>query len=122
MNRHAEALEVLRRANRDAPENAGILAALAWLLATSPDPSLRDGPRAVEFAERAVAAANRPDLRALESLAAAYAEAGRFDDAVRVATRVVERARSSGQDRLVRQAEARLELYRAHRPYRAGTR
>ncbi len=118
MNRHGDALEVLQRASRLAPNNTSILAALAWLLATSPDSALRDGLRAVELAERAVAGANRSDLRVLESLAAAYAEAGRFDRAVAVAEQALELARSARQDRLVRQIQARLELYRAHRPYR----
>jgi tetratricopeptide (TPR) repeat protein len=58
------------------------LNALAWELATSPDPEMRDGPNAVACAEKAVAATGRKNATFLNTLAAAYAEAGKFDKAV----------------------------------------
>jgi tetratricopeptide (TPR) repeat protein len=53
---------------------------LAWLLATCPEDTVRDGPRAVELAEQIVAAVPR-DAVYLNTLAAAYAETHRFEDA-----------------------------------------
>lgn len=57
---------------------------LAWRLATSSDPQLRDGSNAVRLAEKAVAATGRQNPKYLDTLAAAYAEAGHFGDAVNV--------------------------------------
>src|SRR5262249_18001928 len=54
---------------------------LAWALATCVDSAVRDGPAAVDLAEKAVAATNRKDANMLDTLAAAYAEVGRFSDA-----------------------------------------
>src|ERR1700732_4553372 len=84
--RHAEdAIAQYREALRLAPENIAAQSNLAWLLATCSDPSLRDGSEAVLFAERArrLSGGNRPVI--LRILAAAYAENGRFADAIRVA-------------------------------------
>ena len=52
------------------------------------------------------------------ALAAAYAAAGRFDDAIATAQKVIEFARAAGQPELVREIAARLQLYREGRPYR----
>jgi len=56
----------------------------AWEMATSDDPKLRDGPTAVMFAEKAVAATIRKNPQILDTLAAAYAEVGQFAKAVTV--------------------------------------
>ena len=90
---------------------------LAWLLATSPEASLRDGPEAVRLAEDLVAHADAPDPAHLDTLAAAYAAAGRYEEAERVAARAVALARAE-DDELARDLDARLSLYRAGRPYR----
>jgi tetratricopeptide (TPR) repeat protein len=68
--------------------------ALAWLLATCPDRRVRDGKRAVEAASAAVARDKDPNY--LDTLAAAQAEAGRFDEAVISQERAVQGARSRG--------------------------
>ena len=71
---------------------------MAWLLATSRDASLRNGPRAVELptqADRLVGGANALVLR---SLAAAYAENGEFADAIKTATSAMRTARMHGED------------------------
>ena len=62
--------------------NARTLNALAWRLATDPNPKLRDGPSAVSLAEKAVAESKRQDPWFLSTLAAAYAEVGQFTNAV----------------------------------------
>ncbi len=88
---------------------------LAWLLSTAPDAGARNGARAVELALRAVSLrdiANNPD-----TLAAAYAEAGRFADAVREQERAIEAARREGITDLTDWRD-RLRLYRQGRAYR----
>ena len=60
------------------------LNSLAWLLATSPSEKVRDGGRAVAFAEKAVAETNHKNDAYIDTLAAAYAEAGRFEQAIAV--------------------------------------
>ncbi len=61
----------------------------AWLLATCPDAGIRDGNRAIEMAEEVCRATRNLSVRALDVLAAAYAEAGRFDDAVKAASQAL---------------------------------
>ena len=88
---------------------------LAWLLATAPDVGLRDGERAVNLAEELVA--DRSDPGTLDTLAAAYAEAGRFAEAITTGERAI--ARSGGRDpNFEHGARSRLDLYRQGQAYR----
>jgi spermidine synthase len=80
--RASEATEYYRKALALRPDWPPVLSEAAWLLATHPDPSVRNPIQAVSFAERAVGMTNRRDPVALDVLAAAYAAAGRFDMAV----------------------------------------
>jgi tetratricopeptide (TPR) repeat protein len=78
----AGALARFRSALRVEPAAPGALSGVAWILATRRDPALRDPAEAVRLAEQAVAAgAARPVPHLLETLAAAYAAAGRMDEA-----------------------------------------
>lgn len=90
---------------------------LADLLATAPDPSLRDGPRAVELA-LAVGDALGGDERVVATRAAAYAAAGRFEDAVRTQRELVTRYAAEGA--VPRQVRARLARYEDGRPLPVG--
>ena len=81
---------------------------LAWLLATSADPAIRNGGRAVEIAESICKAAVSADAQRSDTLAAAYAEAGCFDAAV---------AALSALDNLSSDMQTRLELYRQKKPF-----
>jgi hypothetical protein len=85
---------------------------LAWILATAADAKLRDPARAVTLAEQAVAAAKTPSARALETLSAAYAAAGRMEDAIRAGERALAAAISSGSTSLEGRLRARLAEYR----------
>jgi tetratricopeptide (TPR) repeat protein len=85
---------------------------LAWLLATSRDPSLRGPEEAVAHAERAVRLLGS-DPRALDTLAAAYAAAGRYDDAVLTATNARKQIPDDSPQALA--LDSRLELYRSGR-------
>jgi len=66
----------------------------------------------VQFAERACQLTNYGDARFLDVLGAAYARAGRFDDAVTTAENAVQLARAASQDELARDIESRLVVYR----------
>jgi len=90
---------------------------LAWLLATAPEDSVRDGKQAIELA-RALAERGPDDPRALDVLAAAQAEARRFKAAVETAERAKARAEAAGDADLARAIEARLARYRAGAPWR----
>jgi tetratricopeptide (TPR) repeat protein len=91
---------------------------LAWLLATNRDDRLRDGARAVRLVEEMVARVGaRPDL--LDTLAAAYAEAGDFARAVDAAELAVDHAERDGRSELAAQISARLAIYQSGQAYRA---
>lgn len=77
------------------PDDAFARAQLAWMRATDADPSVRNGAEAVRLAEPLVVSAQGQSAQALDILAAAYAEAGRYADAVRTAEKALETARRS---------------------------
>ncbi len=85
----AEALTHWRTAIDFAPHDAAALRGAAWILATSADPSLRNGREALALAVRAAEASGGKDAAVLDTLAAAYAETGRFTDAVLTARRAL---------------------------------
>jgi hypothetical protein len=90
---------------------------LAWTFATSPDAKVRNGKRAVELAERACTFTDFKQTIFVGTLAAAYAEAGRFDDAISTAEKACALAEKSGEQNLLQKNQELLELYRAHQPY-----
>ena len=106
------------------PGEARLLNALAWMLATSPDPGLRDGAEALRIADGLCALAGYGDPALLDTLAAAHAELGHFDEAIRrgeEALRLVRAARvrpGLAGAGLLEEFAARLELYRRGEPYR----
>jgi len=99
------------------PEDALALANLAWIRATHINPAIRDGAAAVELAERArrLTDQQRPEL--LDTLAAAYAEAGRFREAVQTAQKAVAIALATGQQEQAKAIQTRLESYKAGQPF-----
>ena len=97
------------------PDYANAYNALAWLLATAPMTTARNGARAVELALRAVSLDNAAGIR--DTLAAAYAEEGRFADAVREQGRAIEMARQEKINDLT-DWQDRLHLYERGQPYR----
>jgi Flp pilus assembly protein TadD len=89
---------------------------LAWLLATCPEASLRNGDEAVRLAQRANELAGGKNPVVLRTLAAAFAEAGRFDDARRSAQKAVELVRAEGRQDLAGQINVELKRYEAGLP------
>ncbi|HTS17364.1 MAG TPA: tetratricopeptide repeat protein [Verrucomicrobiae bacterium] len=113
-----EAMAQFERAMRIKPEYAEPQNNLAWLLATLPPTQGGDPSRAVLLAQHAAAIDRNHAAGDLDTLAVAYAAAGRFSDAVTTAQRAIEQARAAGQTRLVGEIQNRLELYRRGLPYR----
>jgi Flp pilus assembly protein TadD len=114
----AEAVTHYRQALVLRPANSKALNNLAWLLATHPDAKNRDGAEAVRLAKRAVELTSRNDAEALDTLGAAYAEAGRFAEAASTAQQALGLARASVQTNLAAQIQARLRLYQSRQVYR----
>ena len=110
-------LHHLRAALAFEPTQPGLRRWLAWLLATSQDPQLRDGAEAVRLAEALVIETARRDAPTLDLLAAALAADGRFDAAVLVAAEARDRASRVGENELAASIGERLALYRSGRAF-----
>lgn len=87
-----------------------------WVLATSTNDQLRNGPEALKIAEQL--APKFQDHTYLNAYAAALAECGRFADAVTIATRALQATEATHDEKLIALAKARLEAYRAGHPWR----
>lgn len=112
------ALEHLRESIRLRPNLWVAVNNLAWVLATHENPQARNPAEAVELAERACKITHYERPETLDTLAAAYAAAGRFDEAVKIAEKAVELAVLS-EDTITRPDDIRrrLRLYRERKPY-----
>jgi protein O-mannosyl-transferase len=112
----AEYTEILRchRDDLDALNN------VAWIRATHEEAAHRDGAAAVRLAERAREASPQPEAVIYSTLAAAYAEAGRFPEAVAAGERAIALARSVGGDQEVQRYARQLRCYRAGRAFHFG--
>lgn len=111
-------MEHCREAARQAPQWVDPLNNLAWALATAPEPELRDGPRALKLATRAVELAGTNNVMVPDTLAAAYAEAGRFGEAVSTARSAQAAGAAQGQSELAAQIQKRPARYSSRQPYR----
>jgi tetratricopeptide (TPR) repeat protein len=101
-----------------APQDPHSRSNLAWVLATSSDASIRDGAKAVELAKHAVSLSGGREPLFLRTLAAAYAETGRFSDAIAVVQQAVAIARMQGKTALAALLEEDGLLYRGQVPLR----
>jgi tetratricopeptide (TPR) repeat protein len=106
-----------RRALELAPDNIDASRKLAWILATHPAADVRDGLRAVALAKRACAG-DAANPRAWDTLAAAYAEAGRFADALEAVDKALKLPAEDGHADAVQGIAERKRCYRAGQPYR----
>ena len=118
--RTAEALAHWRAAIELEPNDAQALRRAAWVLATSPDATIRNGDDALQFAVRAVELSGGKDAWVLDTLAAAYAEKGQFTDAALTARRAQARAIEEKQPALADEIRSRIALYEAGRAFREG--
>ncbi|HZL42887.1 MAG TPA: glycosyltransferase family 39 protein [Verrucomicrobiae bacterium] len=120
LNRDAEAIQHLRQSVRlshgNSPEP---LKDLAWLLATHPDPALRDGKEALRLAELAIQKSGKEDRNLLAILAAAYAECGRFPEAIAAVQQAIQNSPPTGDSNAATLKDM-LQAFQANRPYRSG--
>jgi len=118
---HAEARQVLQDGLSRDPNDLDLQNSLAWLTATCPDPSIRDGHAALLLAERVCAATSHERTAYLNTLAAAQAETGRFTRAIQTLERAI--ALTGPADAALKaQYQVLLKRYRARRPYRQPAR
>ena len=116
----AEAAGLYRRAIAAGPGLAAPRLGLAWIRATAADEALRDGAEALRLAAEALRIGGDGHPDALDTLAAAYAAAGRFADAAAAARRAAARARAApGLEGLAAEIEERRRRYLRGEPYRA---
>ncbi len=114
------AITQCREALRLQPDSPQALTSLAWILAVDPDGHIRNGLEAVTLAERACQLTGFRNPTFLGTLAAAYAEAGRFEDAVRTAEKASDLARATGNQKLAERNQQLLAMYRAGKPFHEG--
>ncbi len=130
---HLRLAEALQRSGEDSlaadhletaiqlnPRDARSVLRLAWLRATSPDATARNGKQAVHLARQLNIATRNRDARVLDTLAAAYAEVGQYADAVRTAEQALQVIGPKAKD-VAAVIDGRLELYRANTKYREPT-
>lgn len=110
-----KALADYRAAQEVDSECAEAFNGLAWIYATSINKNFRDGRKAVDYAVKAAKLTSYSDLAILDTLAAAYAEAGEWDDAIKQQKRAIELAKDNSA--YILDARERLKLYEAKKPY-----
>jgi len=118
MDKYDEARAQYRQALLDNPHDPRVHYTLAWLLATAPDPAVRSGDEAVRLAQRVIQMSGRHDALMLEVLAAAYAEAGKFDQAVSAARKAVGLLQEKGDAKGTQRVERQLDHYLRGEPFR----
>ncbi len=114
--RFEEAIVQYEKAYNASPDSIDVHNNLAWLLATCPDHTLRDAQRAIKLAKQAAQSTNYSDASTLDTLAAAYAEAGAFDKAVMTQRKAISLSPAASQSDL----RSRLDLYLIGQPYHSS--
>ena len=90
---------------------------LAWIFATHKNPKFRNAAESVKLAEKACELTKHKQPVKLDTLAAAYAEAGRFKEALHTAQKANEIAHSNGQLKLAGDIVKRIQLYKSNHPF-----
>jgi Tfp pilus assembly protein PilF len=116
--RVAEGVEEWQKVLAVEPDNGNAMSNLAWVFATSPEDSLRDGAQAVQLAEQALRISGGRIPMIFRTLAAAYAESGRFPEAVQAAQQGMQLANSQGNLGLVTELQGNITLYQQQQPLR----
>ena len=112
-----EALAHWRKGLQLEPDDLPVLNQTAWVLATCPQASARNGAEAVGLAERALQLSGGREPAVLDTLAAAYAEVGRYPEAVETARRAQALATQQNKRPLAERLAARIALYEARVPF-----
>src|SRR5437762_10397994 len=114
----AEGVEEWQKVLAIRPDNGNAMSNLAWVFATSPDESVRNGPKAVQLAEQAVRISGGRIPILFRTLGAAYAESGRFSEAIQAAQQGIELANSQGNSGLATELQGNIALYQERQPLR----
>jgi tetratricopeptide (TPR) repeat protein len=112
------ALAQQRESLRAHPNDIARLNDLAWHLATNPNASVRNGTEAVNFAQRAVKLSGGGEPAILGTLAAAYAEVGRFSEAAKTARNALDLATRQNKKALAESVKTKITLYESRTPFR----
>ena len=115
-----EAIKLLQTGLKNLPESPVINNSLAWLLATSPEAELRNPEKAIELARLSCESANNLNPNYLDTLAAAQAAAGNFDEAVKSVSQAIEVAKNRSPDTDLTHFQARLKLFQERKIYVEG--
>ncbi len=118
---YAGAVALVKEGIEANPNELELINGLAWLLATCPAEGVRDGRRAVELAEQTCKATSFRNHVYLDTLAAAYAEAGDFTEALKTVGQAIRLAREGNDAEALRRYQERQALYQQNRPYRDRT-
>lgn len=113
-----EAMSHYARALRLQPDFPDALERLAWIAATDPRPELRNGTEAVNMAKQACELTGHKQARYLATLAAAYAEAGRFAEAVSAVETAEELTAGTGQREMAVKCASLLDTFKSGKPWR----
>lgn len=114
IGKHAEAIADYESALKIDDEDTGVLNNLAWVLATSPEDDLRNAKRSIELAKKACELTKYERPHILSTLAAGYAEAGDWEEALKWSNKAVEK----GEGEVVEQLKEELESYKQKKPWR----
>ncbi|HTL28252.1 MAG TPA: tetratricopeptide repeat protein, partial [Tepidisphaeraceae bacterium] len=98
-------------------DDVNVVGPLAWILATDPRPDVGNPKESLELAQKCNEWTGGQDSLILDTLAAAQARNGKFDEAIATATQAENRARSAGRAQLANGIQSRIILYRQHQPY-----
>ncbi len=114
----AKAIAELDEVLQQSPMDVGVMKDIAWFLATSPDASIRDGRRALALAQRANEITRESDPLVLIALSAAYAETGRFEEAVEAASEAAKIAAAENNKSLLDLSRELIRIFASGSPFR----
>jgi protein O-mannosyl-transferase len=118
LGRYESAIQNWTRALELKPDNTEALNNLGWLLATFGEGTIENANKAIELSQHACELTGYNDPEFLDTLAAAYASGGRFDEAKATAEKALSAARAAGREDLAGEIQKRKKLYEAGQPYR----